>query len=315
MLMDLKTLDWDDEILDTMGVPRAMLPAIRPSSEVYGKVASGPLQGIPVAGDLGDQQAAIFGQTCFSPGEAKNTYGTGNFLLLNTGTEAVQSKNGLLTTVGYKIGDQPAVYCLEGAIAITGALVQWLRDNIGLFTSAPEIEALAKTVDDNGGCYFVPAFSGLFAPYWKSDARGVIAGLTRYVNKGHIARATLEATAFQTKEVVEAMNADSGVDLTALKVDGGMVQNELLMQFQADILDVPVIRPKVAETTSLGAAYAAGLAVGFWNEIEDLRANWGKDKEWTPQLDSAEVEKEYGFWKKAVTRTFDWVESEQTVNA
>jgi glycerol kinase len=287
-----------------------------PRSPVSGtSPPSGPLQGIPVAGDLGDQQAAIFGQTCFSPGEAKNTYGTGNFLLLNTGTEAVQSKNGLLTTVGYKIGDQPAVYCLEGAIAITGALVQWLRDNIGLFTSAPEIEALAKTVDDNGGCYFVPAFSGLFAPYWKSDARGVIAGLTRYVNKGHIARATLEATAFQTKEVVEAMNADSGVDLTALKVDGGMVQNELLMQFQADILDVPVIRPKVAETTSLGAAYAAGLAVGFWAEVEDLRANWGKDKEWTPHMDADARDRQYRMWKKAVTRTFDWVESEQTVNA
>ena len=314
MLMDLETLDWDDEILDTMGVPRAMLPEIKSSSIEYGK-AKGVLDGIPVAGILGDQQAAVFGQTCFSVGEAKNTYGTGNFLLLNTGTEAVQSKNGLLTTVGYKIGDQDAVYCLEGAIAVTGSLVQWLRDNIGLFSDAPEIENLAKTVDDNGGAYFVPAFSGLFAPYWKGDARGAIVGLTRYVNKGHIARAVLEATAFQTKEVVDAMNADSGVELESLKVDGGMVQNNLLMQFQADILDVPVIRPKVAETTSLGAAYAAGLAVGFWGEIEDLRANWGKDHEWTPSMDSARRDHEYHMWKKAVTRTFDWVEEEEHAHA
>jgi len=308
MMMSLETLDWDDEILGILGVPRAMLPEIKASSEVYGD-AKGELDGISVAGDLGDQQAALFGQTCFSVGEAKNTYGTGNFLLLNTGTEIVQSKSGLLTTLAYKIGDQPATYCLEGAIAITGALVQWLRDNLELISSAPEIETLAKTVDDNGGVYFVPAFSGLFAPYWRSDARGVIAGLTRYVNKGHIARATLEATAWQTKEVVEAMNKDSGVDLTSLKVDGGMVQNELLMQFQADVLDVPVIRPTVAETTSLGAAYAAGLAVGFWSEVEDLRANWGKDKEWQPQMDPAERDKEYALWKKAVTRTFDWVDS------
>ena len=307
MMMNLETLDWDDEILGILGVPRPMLPQIRASSEVYGE-AKGDLAGIPVAGDLGDQQAALFGQTCFSIGEAKNTYGTGNFLLLNTGNEIVQSKSGLLTTLAYKIGDQPAVYCLEGAIAITGALVQWLRDNIGLIGSAPEVEAMAKTVDDNGGVYFVPAFSGLFAPYWKSNARGVIAGLTRYVNKGHIARATLEATAWQTREVVDAMNADSGVDLTSLKVDGGMVYNELLMQFQADVLDVPVIRPMVAETTSLGAAYAAGLAVGFWSEVEDLRANWGKDKEWQPQMDPQEREKEYAFWKKAVTRTFDWLD-------
>jgi glycerol kinase len=314
MLMDLATLDWDDAILDTMGIPRAMLPEIKSSSMEYGK-AKGTLDGIPVAGILGDQQAAVFGQTCFSPGEAKNTYGTGNFLLLNTGTTPVQSENGLLTTVGYKIGDQDAVYCLEGAIAVTGSLVQWLRDNIGLFNSAPEIEALARTVDDNGGCYFVPAFSGLFAPYWKSDARGAIVGLTRYVNKGHIARAVLEATAFQTKEVVDAMNADSGVPLLALKVDGGMVQNNLLMQFQADILDVPVVRPVVAETTSLGAAYAAGLAVGFWGEIEDLRANWGKDHEWTPSMDGARRDREYHMWKKAVTRTFDWVESEEHAHA
>jgi glycerol kinase len=307
LMMNLETLDWDDEILDLMAVPRAMLPEIRASSEEYGK-AVGDLDGIPVAGDLGDQQAALFGQTCFSVGEAKNTYGTGNFLLLNTGNEPIQSKSGLLTTLGYKIGDQPAVYVLEGAIAITGALVQWLRDNLGMITTSAEVEALAETVDDNGGIYFVPAFSGLFAPYWRSDARGVIAGLTRYVNKGHIARAALEATAWQTKEVVEAMNQDSGVELTSLKVDGGMVYNELLMQFQADVLDVPVIRPTVAETTSLGAAYAAGLAVGFWSEVEDLRANWGKDKQWEPQMDRAEVDKEYRFWKKAVTRTFDWVE-------
>jgi glycerol kinase len=307
MMMNLETLDWDDEILGILGVPRAMLPQIRASSEVYGE-AKGDLAGIPVAGDLGDQQAALFGQTCFAVGEAKNTYGTGNFLLLNTGNEAVQSKSGLLTTLAYKIGDQPAVYCLEGAIAITGALVQWLRDNLGLIKESPEVEDLAKTAEDNGGVYFVPAFSGLFAPYWRGEARGVIAGLTRYVNKGHIARAALEATAWQSKEVVDAMNADSGVDLTSLKVDGGMVYNELLMQFQADVLDVPVIRPTVAETTSLGAAYAAGLATGFWSEVEDLRANWGKDKEWQPQMDAAERDKEYGYWKKAVTRTFDWLE-------
>jgi glycerol kinase len=307
MMMNLETLDWDDEILGILDVPRAMLPEIRASSEVYGE-AKGDLAGIPVAGDLGDQQAALFGQTCFAVGEAKNTYGTGNFLLLNTGNEAVQSKSGLLTTLAYKIGDQPAVYCLEGAIAITGALVQWLRDNLGLIKESPEVEDLAKTVDDNGGIYFVPAFSGLFAPYWRGEARGVIAGMTRYVNKGHIARAALEATAWQSKEVVDAMNADSGVELTSLKVDGGMVYNELLMQFQADVLDVPVIRPTVAETTSLGAAYAAGLATGFWSEVEDLRANWGKDKEWQPQMDAADRDKEYRFWKKAVTRTFDWVE-------
>ncbi|MGH2546170.1 MAG: glycerol kinase GlpK [Actinomycetota bacterium] len=307
MLMNLETQDWDDEILGILGIPRPMLPEVRPSSDVYGE-AKGDLAGVPVAGDLGDQQAALFGQTCFSVGEAKNTYGTGCFLLLNTGTEAVPSKSGLITGVGYKIGDQPTVFMLEGSIAITGALVQWLRDNIGLISQSPEIEDLAKTVDDNGGVYFVPAFSGLFAPYWRNDARGVVAGLTRYVNKGHIARAALEATAWQTKEIVDAMNADSGVDLTSLKVDGGMVYNELVMQFQSDVLGVPVIRPTVAETTSLGAAYAAGLAVGFWKEVEDLRQNWGKDKEWTPRMDSAEVDKEYGFWKKAVTRTFDWVE-------
>jgi glycerol kinase len=308
MLMNLETLDWDDEILGIMGIPRAMLPQIKPSSEVYGQ-AKGALAGIPVAGDLGDQQAAVFGQTAFDVGDAKNTYGTGNFLLLNTGTTPVQSKSGLLTTLGYKIGSQPAVYCLEGAIAITGALVQWLRDNLGMIKTSPEVEDLAKTVEDNGGVYFVPAFSGLFAPYWRSDARGAIVGLTRYVTKGHIARAALEATAWQTREVVDAMNADSGVALKELKVDGGMVYNDLLMQFQADVLGVPVIRPTVAETTSLGAAYAAGLAVGFWKEVNDLRANWGKDKDWSPKMDKAEVDREYKQWKKAVTRTFDWVEA------
>ena len=310
MLMNLATLDWDPEILKIMGVPRAMLPAIKASSEVYGNAKGGDLNGIPVAGDLGDQQAALFGQACYDVGEAKNTYGTGCFMLLNTGTKAVQSKNGLLTTLGYKIGDQPAVYALEGSIAITGALVQWLRDNLEMIAKSPDVEALAKTVDDNGGIYFVPAFSGLFAPYWKSDARGVIVGMTRYINKGHIARAALEATAFQTREVLDAMNADSGVDLMALKVDGGMVFNELLMQFQADILGVPVIRPTVAETTALGAAYAAGLAVGFWNEVEDLRENWGQDKAWRPLMGEAEREKLYKGWKKAVTRTFEWVEDE-----
>jgi glycerol kinase len=307
MLMNLETLDWDDEILGIMGIPKSMLPAIKASSEVYG-TGVGELAGIPIAGDLGDQQAALFGQTCFSAGEAKNTYGTGCFMLLNTGTKPVQSKNGLLTTLGYKIGDQPAVYALEGSIAITGALVQWLRDNLGMITSSDEVEALANSVEDNGGVYFVPAFSGLFAPYWKSDARGVIAGLTRYVNKGHIARAVLEATAWQTREVLDAMNADSGVALTALKVDGGMVFNDTLMQFQADVLGVPVIRPKVAETTALGAAYAAGLAVGFWAEVEDLRENWAKDHEWQPKMDAARRDKEYALWKKAVTRTFDWVD-------
>jgi len=307
MLMNLETLDWDDEILGIMGIPKAMLPKIRPSSDVYG-TATGSLAGIPVAGDLGDQQAALFGQTCFSPGEAKNTYGTGCFMLLNTGTSPVQSKNGLLTTLGYKIGDQPAVYCLEGSIAITGALVQWLRDNMGFFDYSKHIEDFASAVEDSGGIYFVPAFSGLFAPYWRSDARGVIVGMTRYINKNHIARAALEATAYQTREVLDAMNADSGVDLTALKVDGGMVYNNLLMQFQSDILGVPVIRPVVAETTALGAAYAAGLAVGFWKTVEELRANWQKDKEWHPEMDAAERADLYAGWKKAVTRTFDWVE-------
>jgi glycerol kinase len=308
MLMNLETLDWDDELLDAIGVPRAMLPEIRPSSADYGEVKEGAFAGVQVAGDLGDQQAATFGQTAFSVGEAKNTYGTGNFLLLNTGNEAVQSKNGLITTVGYKIGDDAAVYCLEGSIAITGALVQWLRDNLKMIRSSGEVEDLAKTVDDNGGCYIVPAFSGLFAPYWKANARGVFAGLTRFVNNGHIARAALEATAFQSREVADAMNADSGVELESLKVDGGMVVNETLMQFQADILGVPVIRPKVAETTSLGAAYAAGLATGFWAEVEDLRENWVEDKRWEPQMDAAARDEAYRYWKKAVERTFDWLD-------
>jgi glycerol kinase len=312
MLMDLKTLDWDEEIMGIMGIPRSMLPEIKPSSAVYGEVtASGALQGVQIAGDLGDQQAATFGQTCFSPGEAKNTYGTGNFLLLNTGTDLVHSKSGLLTTVGYKIGDQDTVYCLEGSIAITGALVQWLRDNLKLIKAAPEVEELAQSVEDNGGAYFVPAFSGLFAPYWKSNARGVVAGLTRYVSAGHIARAALEATAYQSREVVEAMNADSGVALESLKVDGGMVGNDLLMQFQADILGVPVIRPKVPETTSLGAAYAAGLATGFWAEIEDLRENWQEDKRWEPRMDAGKRDEYYKYWKRAVTRTFDWFDAEE----
>jgi len=308
LLMNLKSLDWDADILKTLGIPRAMLPEIKSSSEVYGEIQLGELAGIPVAGDLGDQQAALFGQTCYKPGEAKNTYGTGCFMLLNTGEKPVQSKAGLLTTLGYKIGKQKAVYALEGSIAITGALIQWLRDNLGLIQSSAEAEALAKTVEDSGGIYFVPAFSGLFAPYWKSDARGVIVGMTRYVNKGHIARAALEATAYQTREVLDAMEKDSGVKLTALKVDGGMVFNELLMQFQSDILEVPVIRPKVAETTALGAAYAAGLAVGFWKDYNELRANWVKDKEWHPAMNTKSRKTLYSGWKKAVTRTFDWVE-------
>jgi len=308
LLMNLETLDWEDANLQAIGVPRPMLPEIRPSAETYGEVKLGGFEGTPIAGDLGDQQAATFGQVCFSPGEAKNTYGTGNFLLLNTGTEAVQSKTGLITTAGWKIGDQDAVYCLEGSIAITGALVQWLRDNLKMIRTSDEVEELAKTVEDNGGCYIVPAFSGLFAPYWKGSARGVFAGLTRFVNAGHIARAALESTAFQSREVVDAQNEDSGVPLESLKVDGGMVVNETLMQFQADILGVPVIRPQVAETTALGAAYAAGLATGFWDSEDDLRNNWAEDKRWEPTMDDAKREELYKYWKKAVTRTFDWLE-------
>jgi len=311
MLMNLATLDWDAEILGIMGIPRQMLPRIVPSSDpdVWGYTPqAGPFgDKIPVCGDLGDQQAALFGQACYDPGEAKNTYGTGCFMLLNTGTKPVPSNSGLLTTLGYKIGKQPAVYCLEGSIAITGALVQWLRDNLNFFEKSTQVEEFASKVDDAGGIYFVPAFSGLFAPYWKSDARGVIVGMTRYVNKYHISRAALEATAFQTREVLDAMNKDSGVALTALKVDGGMVYNELLMQFQADILGVPVVRPVVAETTALGAAYASGLAVGFWNNLDDLRANWLMDKTWEPKMDAATRQELYSGWLKAVERTFDWV--------
>jgi glycerol kinase len=305
LLMNLSTLDWDDTLLDAIGVPRAMLPPIAASSEVYG-VATGVLEGVSVASALGDQQAALFGQTCFSPGEGKCTYGTGAFLLVNTGERAVTSKNGLLTTVGYRIGAAPAVYALEGSIAVTGALVQWLRDNLGLISAAADIETLARTVEDNGGCYFVPAFSGLFAPHWRSDARGVIAGLTAYVNRGHIARAALEAVAWQTREVVDAMAADSGQALTLLKADGGMTANNLLMQFQADVLDVPVVRPAVAETTCLGAAYAAGLAVGFWPDLETLRGQWRQDAAWRPAMPEAVRAREYGQWRKAVTRTLGW---------
>jgi glycerol kinase len=307
-LMNLQTLDWDPELLSAFGIPRQMLPRIRSSSEVYGAATLGAVEGVPVAGILGDQQAALVGQTCFQAGEAKNTYGTGCFLLANTGRDIVQSKHGLLTTVAYQLQGQPANYALEGSVAITGALVQWIRDNFGLIASSPEIEALARLVPDNGGVYFVPAFSGLYAPYWKHNARGVIAGLTRYSNKSHLARAVLEATAFQTREVVEAMEKDSGVAVSVLRTDGGMVENELLMQFQADILDRTVVRPAVKETTALGAAYAAGLATGFYASVEDLRAQWSVDHTWKPQMDRERRERMYGFWKKAVTRSFDWLE-------
>jgi glycerol kinase len=311
MLMDLSTLDWDVEIIGEMGIPLAMLPVIKSSSEIYGVGRErGMIPGVPISGILGDQQAATFGQACFEPGTAKNTYGTGNFMLLNTGATSVPSHNGLLTTVCYKIGDNPAVFALEGSIAVTGSLIQWLRDNLGMITSAREIEALAGTVDDNGGAYFVPAFSGLFAPYWRSDARGALVGLTRYVNKGHIARAALEATAFQTREVLDAMNADSGVQLTELKVDGGMIANNTLMQFQADLLGVDVVRPKVTETTALGAAYAAGIAVGFWAGEQDVTDNWAEGGRWTPQMPESDRAKTYRNWKKAVTRTFDWVDED-----
>ncbi|GAA3206070.1 glycerol kinase GlpK [Actinocorallia longicatena] len=307
MLMNLRTLDWDDRTLEAMGIPRAMLPEIRSSAEVYG-TGRGVLEGVPVASALGDQQAALFGQCCFDEGDAKNTYGTGSFLLLNTGNTPITSRHGLLTTVGYRIGDEPAVYALEGSIAITGALVQWLRDNLGLISSAAEVERLAETVEDNGGCYFVPAFSGLFAPYWRSDARGAIVGLTRFVNRGHLARAVLEATAWQTREIVDAMNADSGAALTCLKADGGMVVNDLLMRIQADVLGVPVVRPEVAETTALGAAYAAGLAVGFWSSRDELRSQWRAAARWEPVLGDEAREAGHAQWKKAVSRTFDWVD-------
>lgn len=312
MLMDLITLDWDEEILKTLNISRSMLPRILPSSDsqFYGTTLSnGPFKDlIPICGDLGDQQAALVGHTCFNAGEAKNTYGTGCFMLLNTGNEIIQSSHGLLTTLAYKFGDGPAIYALEGSIAITGALVQWLRDNLGLISLSSEIEDLARSVADNGGIYFVPAFSGLFAPYWRSDARGAIVGLTRYINKGHLARAALEATAYQTREVLDAMKQDSGVKLRNLKVDGGMVFNQLLMQFQADILGVPVVRPMIAETTALGAAYAAGLAIGFWNGLDDLRDNWHISQTWNPQMEINQREQLYKGWLKAVERTFNWVE-------
>jgi glycerol kinase len=309
MLMNLHTMEWDQKICRSMDVPMAVLPEIRSSSEVYGH-ARGTLEGVPVASALGDQQAALFGQTCFDRGDAKSTYGTGTFLLMNTGSEAVNSYHGLVTTVGYRIGDQEAVYALEGSIAVTGALVQWMRDQMGMINSAAEIETLASSVEDNGGAYFVPAFSGLFAPYWRSDARGVIAGLTRYVTKGHLARAVLEATAWQTREIVDAMQKDSKVEMTSLKVDGGMTSDNLLMQIISDVLDSPVVRPLVAETTCLGAAYAAGLAVGFWPDTDALRANWKRAAEWTPRMDEATREREYKSWLKAVQRTMDWIEEE-----
>ncbi|MHA7219612.1 glycerol kinase GlpK [Arthrobacter sp. MDT1-48-3] len=311
LFMDLETLSWDESILADFGVPLSMMPEIRSSSEIYGTVhTSQLLRETPVAGILGDQQAATFGQAAFDKGGAKNTYGTGNFMIVNTGEEIVHSKNGLLTTVCYRLGDAKPVYALEGSIAVTGSLVQWLRDNLGIIKSAPEVEQLATTVDDNGGVYIVPAFSGLFAPYWRADARGAIVGMTRFVNKGHIARAALEATAFQTREVLDAANADSGVNMEDLRVDGGMVANDALMQFQADILGIPVIRPKVTETTALGAAYAAGLAVGFWKDTDELATNWAEDKRWNPSMDEAERERQLRLWKKAVTKTFDWVDED-----
>ena len=307
-LMNLDTLSWDPEILTAFGIPPALLPEIRSSSEVYGHVKEPALKDVVIAGILGDQQAALVGQTCFNPGEAKNTYGTGCFLLMNTGARKIGSRCGLLTTVGYKFGDQPARYALEGSIAISGALVQWVRDNLGLIQNSSDIEALANTVQDNGGVYFVPAFSGLYAPYWKDNARGVITGLTRYANKGHLARAVLEATAFQTRDVLEAMETDSGIKLDVLRTDGGMVNNHLLMQFQADILNRPVVRPAAKDaTTALGAAYAAGLAVGYFKDLEDLRANWAVDHTWNPSLEQNKREEMYKLWKRAVTRSFDWV--------
>lgn len=310
MLMNIDTLTWNEEIAAEMGVPLAMLPQIRSSAEVYGTARhAGMVPGVPIAGMLGDQQAATFGQACFELGTAKNTYGTGNFMLFNTGTRPVESKNGLLTTVCYRVGDQPQVYALEGSIAVTGSLIEWLR-TLGLISSAGEVEKLAASVSDNGGVYLVPAFAGLFAPYWRSDARGVIVGLTGYVTKGHIARAALEATAFQTREVLEAMNADSGVQLAELKVDGGMTANQSLMQYQADLLGVPVVRPKVTETTALGAAYAAGLAVGFWASQEELSRNWREDRRWEPSMDDDARSRAFRNWKKAVARTFDWVDAD-----
>jgi glycerol kinase len=307
-LMNLESLKWDNELLDAFAIPQSILPEIRSSSELYGKVSGGPAAGVPVTAILGDQQAALVGHACFHPGEAKNTYGTGCFLLMNTGERAIASRHGLLTTLAYKLGSAPACYALEGSIAITGALVQWMRDNLGLIASSADIEMLAESVEDNGDVYFVPAFSGLYAPYWKDSARGVIVGLTRYANKGHLARAALEATAFQTREVVEAMQLDSGIDLRELRTDGGMVENKLLMQFQADILNRPVVRPANREITALGAAYAAGLAVGFFRNTDELRGNWAAEHTWSPCLQESKREALYKQWKKAVTRSFDWVE-------
>jgi glycerol kinase len=305
-LMDLRTLDWSDDLLRAFDIPRAMLPTIRSSSEVYGMVASEVLPGVPVAGILGDQHAALVGQTCFEPGQAKNTYGTGCFLVLNTGNELRESTCGLLTTISYKFGNEPVCYALEGSVAITGALVQWLRDNLGIIKKSSDVETLAQTVADNGGAYFVPAFSGLYAPYWKADARGVVAGLTRFVNKGHLARAVLEATAYQTNDVVRAMEQDAGIKLSSLRVDGGMTMNSLLMQFQADVLDVPVVRPTITETTALGAAYAAGLAVGYWQNFDDLRQNWGVDKTFQPDMEETTRKKLLHGWSKAIERSFGW---------
>ncbi|MDR0283361.1 MAG: glycerol kinase GlpK [Propionibacteriaceae bacterium] len=309
-LMDVQTLQWDPEMAEALTIPASMLPMIVPSSKVYGEAKEPVVAGLPIAGDLGDQQAATFGQACFEVGKAKNTYGTGCFMLMNTGETPVFSQNGLLTTVCYQIDGQKPVYALEGSIAVTGSLIQWLRDNLKMFDSSPEVEALAMSVDDNGGAYFVPAFSGLFAPYWRGDARGAIVGLTRYVNRGHLARAALEATAFQTREVLDAMEADSGAKLAELKVDGGMTANNLLMQFQADMVGVPVVRPVVAETTALGAAYAAGIAVGFWNGEQDVIDNWAVDKRWVPEMDEEHRDRLYRNWKKAVTKTFNWVDED-----
>ncbi|MFT6205087.1 MAG: glycerol kinase [Spirosomataceae bacterium] len=305
-LMNIKSMAWDDEILEKLDIPKAMLPTIEPSSKVYGKIISEVMEGVPIAGILGDQQAALVGQTCFQPGEAKNTYGTGCFMLMNTGTEAIPSKHGLLTTVAYQFEGQPVHYALEGSIAIAGALVQWLRDNLGIIKESSEVQTLAEGVEDNGGVYFVPAFSGLYAPYWENSARGVIAGLTRYVNKGHIARSVLEATAYQTKDVLEAMKKDSGIEISSLRVDGGMTVNELMMQFQSDMLDVPVIRPKMIETTALGAAYAAGMAVGYWENFDDLVKNWGVDKTWEPDMEETQRSEYYHGWKKAIERSKGW---------
>ncbi|WP_102158308.1 glycerol kinase GlpK [Zhihengliuella halotolerans] len=311
LFMNLDSLTWNEEILADFGVPVSMMPEIRSSSEVYGHVAGSQLlREVPVAGILGDQQAATFGQAAFAQGEAKNTYGTGCFLIFNTGEEIVHSENGLLTTVAYKLGENKTVYALEGSIAVAGSLVQWFRDQLGIIASAPEIEELAQKVEDNGGVYIVPAFSGLFAPHWRPEARGAIVGLTRFANKNHMARAALEATAFQTREVLDAVNSDAGVPLTELRVDGGMVANDALMQFQSDILGVPVVRPKITETTALGAAYAAGLATGFWNDLGELTAKWAEDKRWEPTMDVAERERQMRLWRKAVARTLDWVDED-----